>query len=86
MIKKIVVFVIPEMPSKTFFMVKKKLPDNFKQCEILCEVKIRRNPPPPLKGWIGRQSRPLLNEKNAVSPYNEHLMVVINTSKDAFYT
>ena len=23
-------FVIPEMPSKTFFMLKKKLPDHFK--------------------------------------------------------
>ena len=28
--KKIVFFVIPEMPSKTFVMVSKKLPDHFK--------------------------------------------------------
>ena len=27
-------FVIPEMPSKTFVMVLKKLPDHFKSCDL----------------------------------------------------
>ena len=30
--KKNMFFIIPEMPSKTFVMVKKKLPDYFKTC------------------------------------------------------
>ena len=32
--KKIMFFVIPEMPSKTFVMVLKKLPDHFKSCDL----------------------------------------------------
>ena len=33
--KKIMFFVIPEMPSKTFVMLYKKLPDHFKYCTLM---------------------------------------------------
>ena len=48
--KKLLFFVVPEMPSKTFDMVLKKLPDHFKT-----ERKYRR-----MRRWLCSPERPLI--------------------------